>query len=145
MLKKLTIATLLAFTTSAVAATYGQPSSNTNTVSASVVNNNLYKDSVTLLNMSSSLLKMSQVLLQSQQNGMSVNTEYVNAMLRLSDDIGTMADRIVTTEKEIGVMADRILETQRIQNENVALTQKNILSAQQNLSAILKATNACNR
>jgi len=144
MLKKLAIATLLTFSTSVMAMNYGQPSSS-NTVSASIVNNDLYKNSVTLLNMSSSLLKMSQTLLQMQQNGQFVNTDYVNSMLRLSDNIGTMADRILATEKEIGAMSDRILETQRIQNENVALTQKNILSAQQNLSAILKAPNGCNR
>ncbi len=51
----------------------------------------------------------------------------VRAMLRLSDDIGVMADRILFTEEQIGIMADRIgemadriLETQRIQNENIA-------------------------
>ena len=51
----------------------------------------------------------------------------IRAMLRLSDDIGVMADRILFTEEQIGIMADRIgemadriLETQRIQNENIA-------------------------
>jgi len=51
----------------------------------------------------------------------------IHAMLRLSDDIGIMADRILFTEEQIGIMADRIgemadriLETQRIQNENIA-------------------------
>ncbi len=51
----------------------------------------------------------------------------IHAMLRLSDDIGVMADRILFTEEQIGIMADRIgemadriLETQRIQNENIA-------------------------
>ncbi len=51
----------------------------------------------------------------------------IRAMLRLSDDIGIMADRILFTEEQIGIMADRIgimadriLETQRIQNENIA-------------------------
>jgi hypothetical protein len=41
-------------------------------------------------------------------------------ILQLSEDIGTMADRI-------GEMADRILETQRIQSENLAMTQENML------------------
>jgi hypothetical protein len=36
-----------------------------------------------------------------------VNTNYLNAMLQLSTDIGTMADRIVYTEELIGQMADR--------------------------------------
>ncbi len=52
------------------------------------------------------------------------------SMLRLSDDIGVMADRILFTEEQIGIMADRIgemadriLETQRIQNENIARVQ----------------------
>jgi len=45
-------------------------------------------------------------------------------ILRLSDDIGVMADRILLMAGEIGIMADRILETQRIQSTNLATTQK---------------------
>lgn len=77
-------------------------------------------------------------------NPASVNITYVEAMLRLSDDIGTMADRIgemadriVSTELQIGIMADRILDTQRLQNENVALTQANLLKAQENFNNLL--------
>ena len=72
------------------------------------------------------------------------NISYINAMLRLSDDIGKMADRIgemadriVATEIQIGIMADRILETQRLQNQNVALTQANLLKAQENFNNLL--------
>ena len=65
--------------------------------------------------------------------------EGISAMLRLSDDIGVMADRIgemadniLVMADNIGLMADRILLTQQIQNENVALTQASILTTQQN-------------
>ena len=44
--------------------------------------------------------------------------------LRLSDDIGVMADRILDMADKIGVMADRILETQRIQSKNLEATMK---------------------
>lgn len=65
------------------------------------------------------------------------------AMLRLADDIGTMADRILEMANKIllmadniGLMADRILLTQTLQNANVALTQASILSTQQNMVAL---------
>jgi len=45
-------------------------------------------------------------------------------ILRLSDDIGVMADRILLMAKEIGVMADRIVKTQEIQSANMVATQK---------------------
>ena len=44
--------------------------------------------------------------------------------LRLSDDIGVMADRILDMADKIGVMADRILKTQRIQSRNLDATMK---------------------
>ena len=43
-----------------------------------------------------------------------VNSQYINAMLQLSTDIGTMADRVVTSEELILQMADRIVETERL-------------------------------
>ena len=43
-----------------------------------------------------------------------------NIILRLSDDIGKMADRI-------GEMSERILETQKIQTQNIELTQKSMM------------------
>jgi len=103
---------------------------------------------VSNLEQSASLLKVSQNLVslstQLLANPSTTNAEYVSAMLRLSDDIGEMAerigemaDRIVATELQIGIMADRILETQELQNTNVALTQANILKAQQNFQTLL--------
>jgi len=63
----------------------------------------------------------------------------LSAMLRLSDDIGTMAnrilemaDKILLMADNIGAMADRIILTQQIQSENLALTQASILATQQN-------------
>lgn len=53
-----------------------------------------------------------------------VNTDYLNAMLQLSTDIGTMADRIIYTEELIGRMADRIITTEAM------LAQMTILMAQ---------------
>lgn len=65
------------------------------------------------------------------------------AMLRLSDDIGTMADRILemadrilVMADNIGLMADRILATQQLQNANIALTQQAMLTTQENLIAL---------
>ena len=70
----------------------------------------------------------------------------LSAMLRLSDNIGTMsnrilemADRILVMSNNIGTMADRILETQRIQNTNIALAQQSILTTQQNMIAMSKS------
>lgn len=67
----------------------------------------------------------------------------LSAMLRLSDDIGTMAnrilemaDRILTMADNIGLMADRILATQRLQSANMALTQASLLTTQQNMIAL---------
>ncbi|WP_303907665.1 hypothetical protein [Thiohalomonas denitrificans] len=58
----------------------------------------------------------------------------VSAMLRLSDDIGTMADRILEMADRIlimadniGTMADRILTTQNLLSSNIALTQSTLL------------------
>lgn len=70
----------------------------------------------------------------------------LDAMLKLSDDIGEMADRILEMADKIlvmadniGLMADRILLTQQIQSTNMALTQSTILTTQQNI-ILLSAT-----
>lgn len=70
------------------------------------------------------------------------------AMLRLSQDIGAMADRILEMANKIlvmadniGVMADRILLTQQLQNSNIALTQASILTTQQNMVALSNTFN----
>lgn len=67
----------------------------------------------------------------------------LSAMLELSSDIGTMADRILemadrilVMATNIGVMADRILATQQLQNANIALTQSSLLATQRNMVAL---------
>ena len=61
------------------------------------------------------------------------------AMLRLSDDIGMMADRILEMADKIlimadniGLMADRILATQIIQSDNLQVVVDAVLQSQQN-------------
>lgn len=68
----------------------------------------------------------------------------IAAMLQLSTDIGTMADRIgamadriLVMSDNIGLMADRILQTQQLQNQNVALTTDSILQTQTNLLTLV--------
>ncbi len=70
------------------------------------------------------------------------------AMLRLSQDIGVMADRILEMANKIlvmadniGAMADRILLTQQLQNTNVALTQASMLTTQQNMLVLSRTFN----
>ncbi|MGV1100818.1 hypothetical protein ACUUL3_15580 [Thiovibrio sp. JS02] len=67
----------------------------------------------------------------------------LSAMLRLSDDIGKMAnrilemaDRILVMADNIGAMADRILVSQQLQNSNIALTQASLLATQQNMVSL---------
>jgi len=66
------------------------------------------------------------------------------AMLQLSTDIGSMADRIgemadniLVMSDNIGLMADRILLTQELQNRNVELTINSILQTQTNTLALV--------
>ena len=68
----------------------------------------------------------------------------LSSMLRLSTDIGIMADRILQMSDKIllmadniGLMADRIIITQQIQSDNLALTQSSMLTTQQNLLALV--------
>jgi hypothetical protein len=67
----------------------------------------------------------------------------LSAMLRLSADIGKMADRILDMANRIlvmadniGAMADRILITQQLQNSNLALIQAAMLTTQSNMVAM---------
>ncbi|GEM_PF-3815206 len=97
-----------------------------------------------LLHSAEEVLKLANELLYiSENSAVEVNRDYIQAMLRLSDDIGKMADRI-------GEMADRILETEdkivvlalRIL-EIVAKTQDILLETQKNFNHMLEAsTNA---
>jgi len=73
----------------------------------------------------------------------------MSSMLQLSNDIGTMADRILEMADKIlimanniGLMADRIIITQQIQSDNLALTQASILTTQQNLLALVSVINS---
>ena len=66
------------------------------------------------------------------------------AMLRLSDDIGVMANRILemadnimVMADNIGIMADRILATQLIQNTNIALVTEATLDTQKNSISLI--------
>jgi hypothetical protein len=97
--------------------------------------------SAALLVISQNLLTISMTMMENQS---ATDLAAISAMLRLSDDIGTMADRIgemadriLATELQIGIMADRILDTQMLQNQNVALTQANLLKAQENFNTLL--------
>lgn len=73
----------------------------------------------------------------------------MDAMLKLSDDIGVMADRILEMgdkilimSDNIGEMADRILLTQQIQSTNMAMTQSFILGSQENIVALARTVNS---
>ncbi len=82
-----------------------------------------------------------QVAVLSSFTSLSTLESSLTSMLRLSDDIGVMADRILEMSDQIlimadniGLMADRILATQIIQGDNLQVivdasleTQKNIL------------------
>ena len=68
----------------------------------------------------------------------------MGSMLRLSEDIGIMADRILEMSDQIlamadniGVQADQIVLVQQAQNTNIAATQAAILAAQQLTIAII--------
>ncbi len=68
-----------------------------------------------------------------------------SSMLRLSDDIGVMAnrilemaDKILLMADNIGLMADRILETQVIQNNNIELVINASLQTQRNMLALIQ-------
>ncbi len=68
-----------------------------------------------------------------------------SSMLRLSDDIGVMAnrilemaDKILLMADNIGLMADRILETQVIQNNNIELVINASLQTQRNILALIQ-------
>jgi hypothetical protein len=117
------------------------PVSLSEVISSSSALNDSTKLSKGLLLNSQEILALSNSLISA---GEVANVEYVEAMLALSDDIlemadkiGEMADRILVMADDIGDMADRIIETQEIQNENIALTQSNILEAQKNFNQIL--------
>ncbi|MDA3946357.1 MAG: hypothetical protein PF439_06725 [Helicobacteraceae bacterium] len=67
----------------------------------------------------------------------------LSAVLRLSDDIGTMADRILEMANRIlvmadniGSMADKIVVTMTLQSGNMQFIQASLLTIQQNMAAL---------
>lgn len=67
----------------------------------------------------------------------------LSAMLRLSEDIGTMADRILEMADRIllmadniGTMADRIVYTVRLQSANLAFIESAMITTQQNMAQL---------
>lgn len=67
----------------------------------------------------------------------------LSAMLRLSDDIGTMADRILEMANRIlvmadniGSMADKIVFTITLQSTNMQFIQASLLTTQENMAAL---------
>ena len=141
----LPVAITLGLASQAVAFTFPTTTEDTCTPTTQVVDVSMLNDSnnlsFKLLETSAALLSLSESMLN---NASMANTEYVQAMLQLSTDIGTMADRIgemadriVETEHEIGYMADRIVTTQELQNTNVVATQANIVKAQANFLSLL--------
>lgn len=96
----------------------------------------------------STALSLSLTALNSTTEQLAIRNA-MNAMLRLSDDIGTMAgrilemsDKILVMADNIGLMADRIIITQQIQSENLALTQSSILATQSNAIALANVVNS---
>jgi len=117
--------------------------SKTEIAGASLSLNNTQDLSKGLLQTSKKLLSISNSLVKA---GSMANTEYIEAMLQLSKDIGEMADRIgemadriLVMADKIGDMSDRIVETQKIESQNVKLTQANLLQAQENFHSLLKS------
>lgn len=96
-------------------------------------------DPAQLLAAAKEVLELAQSLLQLSENiPADASSEYIQAMLRLSDDIGKMADRI-------GEMADRILETEdKIvvvalrMLDSIDKAQESLLQAQQNFNDMLQ-------
>jgi hypothetical protein len=80
-----------------------------------------------------------EVVVLAPLTGLSTLESSLYSMLRLADDIGTMAnrilemaDKILVMADNIGLMADRILATQLIQNSNIELVVDATMATQQN-------------
>ncbi len=141
----LMVVMVMSLSVESMAFDFSSPTETLCTPTTQVVDVTMFNDSTNLsfklLETSAAVLSLSESMLA---NASIANTEYVQAMLQLSTDIGTMADRIgemadriVETEFQIGYMADRIVTTQTIQNANVTATQANIVQAQANFLAVL--------
>ncbi len=62
---------------------------------------------------------------------------YVTAMLRLSDDIGKMADRILVMADKMLVMGDKMQVVAEKMIDMMGTTQSNLLTAQENFNALI--------
>lgn len=62
---------------------------------------------------------------------------YVNAMLRLSDDIGLMADRMLVMADKMLVMGDKMQEVALKMLDMMGETQTNLLISQENFNTLL--------
>ncbi len=105
----------------------------TNLNSYVLLNNSALTQSIALLNIAQTLETMGEV-----------DSDYIYLMLELSNDIGTMADRILLMADNILIMADnidamadKILTTQELQSANLAITQSNLLESQRILNGLL--------
>jgi hypothetical protein len=83
--------------------------------------------------------KKKQTSKQTETQRKTTMADSQESMLRLSDDIGKMAEKIGVMADRIGTMADRILETQKIQSENVQLTQQSMLEVMKMMNDQFKA------
>ena len=147
-MKKLLLALMLCFTFTTQSFSFSIPSiansQNDSSVLSSTLLAQLLEDN---LAQSQNMLEMSKNLKVSSQNINSIdgiNKDYILAMLKLSSDIGTMADRIGTmadriiqTEVLIGDMANRIVQVAQMIINNNAQTQLNLLKAQENFNDLL--------
>ena len=144
MFKKLWIitVTLTVITTSSIAGDFCSDNVPlTEVIGAANTLNDSSDLSAGLVTTSANMLSLSVSLVDA---GATANSDYVRAMLQLSqdildmaDEIAKMADKILVMADDIGDMSERILETQRIQSANLSVTQTNILKAQANFNSIL--------
>lgn len=126
-------------------------SSSISTLSVDVDSLNALDDLATIsMNVSSVLpVLIADLTLINLTSDMADIIAAMDAMLKLSDDIGVMADRILEMgdkillmSDNIGDMADRILLTQQIQSTNMAMTQSFILGSQENIVALTRTVNS---
>jgi len=125
--------------TTSISANFGISTTSKETILKDTFNSYLLLDGNTFAE-SVNILKIAKSL----ENAENLDNDYLKLVLRLSDDIGVMADRIgvmadriLLMSDEIGVMADRILITQRIQNSNIEMTQNNISETRDILISLL--------
>jgi len=111
-------------------------------------------DTLTLLGDLSNIHKALAVSLETYANAVNalapvtdniILSDATAAMLRLAQDIGIMADRImemsdkiIVMADNIGVMSERIVDTQNIQQTNIELTQSSVLTAQNVTITVIK-------